>query len=65
MTKNGKDKFYFDGYGVQTPSEMIAYLKSPIFYDRELVRQNGETFCVHLCLFALISLGYNLQAVIN
>ena len=26
--KKGKDKFYFDSYGVQPPSELIAYLKS-------------------------------------
>ena len=25
--KKGKDKFYFDSYGVQTPSELIAYLE--------------------------------------
>ena len=29
--KKGKDKFYFDSYGVQPPSELIAYIKSPIF----------------------------------
>ena len=29
--KNGKDKFYFDSYGVQPPSELIAYLTSQIF----------------------------------
>ena len=29
----GKDKFYFDSYEVQPPSELIAYLKSPIFYN--------------------------------
>ena len=33
--KNGKDKFYFNSYGVQPPSELIAYLKSPIFYNSE------------------------------
>ena len=51
--KKGKDKFYFDSYGVQSPSELIAYLKSPIFYNSERVKQNGEVFCGHLCLFAL------------
>ena len=25
--KKGKNKFYFDSYGVQPPSELIAYLK--------------------------------------
>ena len=65
--KTGKDKFYFDSYGVQPPSELIAYLKSPILYNSERVQQNGEVFCGHLCLFTLkrLSLGNNLQAVIN
>ena len=65
--KKGKDTLYFDSYGVQPPSELIAYLESPIFYNSERVQQNSEVFCGHLCLFALkqISLGYNLQAVIN
>ena len=57
--KNGKDKFYFDSYGVQPPSELIAYLKIPIFYNSERVQQNGEVSCGHLCLFTLkqLSLG--------
>ena len=65
--KKGKDKFYFDSCGVQPPSELIAYLKSPIFYNSERVQQNGEVFCGHLCLLALkqLSLGNNLQTVIN
>ena len=65
--KIGKDKFYFDSYGVQPSSELIAYLKSPIFYNSEHVQQNGEVFCDHLCLFALkqLSLGNNIQAVIH
>ena len=65
--KKGKDKFYFDSYGVHPSSELIAYLKSPIFYNSERVQQNGEVFCGHLCLFALkqLSLGSNLQKVIN
>ena len=63
----GKDKFYFDSYGVQPLSELITYLKSPIFYNRERVQQSGEMFCGHLCLFTLkqLSLVNNLQAVIN
>ena len=36
--KKGKVKFYFDSYGVQPPSDLIAYLKSPIFYNIERVR---------------------------
>ena len=65
--KKGKKKFYFDSYGVQPPTELIAYLKSPIFYNSERFQQNGEVFCGHLFLFTLkqLSLGNNLQAVIN
>ena len=65
--KKSTEKLYFDSYGVQPPSEVIAYLKSPIFFNSERVHQNGEVFCGHLCLFALkqLSLGNNLQAVIN
>ena len=65
--KTGKDKFYFDSYGVQPPIELIAYLKSPTFYNSERVQQNGGIFCGHLCLFGLkqLSFGNNLQAVIN
>ena len=62
--KMGKDKFYFDSYGV---SELIAYLVSPIFSNSERVQQNGEVFFGHLCLSALklLSLENNFQAVIN
>ena len=42
--KKGKDNFFFDSYGVQPPSELIAYLESPIFYNGERVQQNGEVF---------------------
>ena len=34
----GKDEFYFDSYVVQSPSELITYLKSPIFYNSERVQ---------------------------
>ena len=65
--KKGEDTFYFDSYVVQTRSEQIAYIKSPIFYNSERVQQNGGVFCSHLCLFALkqLSLGNSLQAVLN
>ena len=65
--KKDKEKFYFDSYGVQPPTELIAYLKSPIFYNSKGVQQNGEVFCGQLYIFALkqISLGNNLHAVIN
>ena len=65
--KKDNEKFYFDSYGVQPPSELIAYLKSQIFYNSERVQQNGEVVCGHLWLFKLkqLSFGNNLEAVIN
>ena len=65
--KKGKDKFYFDSYGVQPRRELIVYLKSPISYNSERVQQNGEVFCGHVCPFVLtqLSLANNLQIVIN
>ena len=32
--KKGKEKFYFDSYEGQPPSELIAHLKSPIFLQQ-------------------------------
>ena len=55
--KKGKDKFYFNSYGMQPPSELIAYLESPIFYNSERVQQNGEVVCGHLCHFTLKQLS--------
>ena len=65
--KKGKEKFYLDSCRVQPSSRLIAYPKSPIFYNSERVQQNGEVFCGHLCLFTLkqLSLGNSLQAVID
>ena len=65
--KKCKNKLYFGSYEVQPPSKLIAYLRSPIFYNSERVEQNGEVFFGHLCLFALeqLSLGNNLQAAIT
>ena len=65
--KKDKDKLYFDSYGVHPPSELIAYLKSIIFYNSKRVQQNAEVFCDHLRVFTWkqFSLGNNLQAVIN
>ena len=36
--KTDKEKLYFDRFGMQPPSELIAYLNSPIFYNSERVQ---------------------------
>ena len=63
--QKGKDKF--DSYGVQPPSELTAYMKSPIFHNSERVPQNGEVF-LRSCMSLHIEAAFwenNLQAVIN
>ena len=44
--KKCKVNFYFDSYEVQPPSELIAYLKSPIFYNSERVQKTVRYFAV-------------------
>ena len=63
----GKDKFYFDSYGVRPPSELIAYLMSPIFYNSGRVKHSGEVFLrsfMSLRMETVFSQGNILQNVI-
>ena len=54
--KKGKDMFYFDSYGVQPPSELIAYLTTSNFYNSERVKKTVRCFAV-ICLFSLKQLS--------
>ena len=65
--KNGKTKIYFDSYGVQSPTEVIQYLKSPIHYNTDKVQPVGQVFCGHLCLYVLkeLSIGNSFQDILN
>ena len=65
--KNGKNKYYFDSFGVQPPMELISYLKSPIRYNTEEIQPRDQVFCGHLCLYVLKHLtnGERFQDVIN
>ena len=65
--KNGKNKYYFDSFGVQPPMELISYLKSPIHYNTEEIQPRDQVFCGHLCLYVLkhLSDGEKFQDVIN
>ena len=65
--KNGKEKFYFDSFGLIPPDEIVAYLKSPIRWNTERVQPDDQVFCGHLCLYVLkrLSEGKNLQVVVN
>ena len=65
--KNGKDKTYFDSYGIQPPKEVIKYLGKGINYNTDQVQPRGEVFCGHLCLYVLKELneGRDFQSILN
>ena len=55
--KNGNFKCYFDSYGIQPPTELVQYLKSPIYYNSDRIQPNNTVICGHLCLYVLKSLS--------
>ena len=65
--KNGKDKTYFDSYGIQPPKEIIKYLGKGINYNTDQLQPRGEVFCGHLCLYVLKELneGVDFQNILN
>ena len=63
--KNGKCKYYFDSYGIQPPTELISYLKSPIYFNSECVQPPNTVICGHLCLYVLKSLSMIVNPSIN
>ena len=66
--KSAKDKIYFDTYGLPPPTELVKYLKSPVYYNSERIQPDNEVFCGHLCLYVLkvvMNDGRNFQEVVN
>ena len=65
--KNGKNKIYFDSYGVKPPTEVINYLGKPIRYNTDQVQPRGQVFCGRLCLYVLKELneGRDFQSILN
>ena len=65
--KRGKDKYYFDSYGLHPPNELTSYLGNGVLYNTEQVQQADQVFCGHLCLYILKEMGEgkNLQDIIN
>jgi hypothetical protein len=65
--KRCNEKIYFDSYGLPPPTELLNYLKSPVYYNSERIQPDNEVFCGHLCLYVLKKLqdGFCLQDVIN
>src|ERR1043165_201951 len=67
FSKNGKDKLCFDSFGLPPPTELLKYLKGPVYYNSERIQPDNEVFCGHLCLYMLkkLSDGYEFQELIN
>ena len=66
--KRAKDKIYFDSYGLPPPTELLKYLKSPVYYNSERIQPDNEVFCGHLCLYVLkvvMNDGRKFQEIIN
>ena len=63
----GKNKIYFDSYGVQPPNKVVEYLEGPIQFNTDQLQQAGKVFCGHLCLYVLKELGagHEFQSVLN
>src|SRR6266853_3192474 len=59
--KNGKNKYYFDSYGLDPTNEMITYLKStenssPIVCSTFIIQKFGTVICGQLCIYVLFLL---------
>jgi len=65
--KRRNEKYYFDGYGLPPPLELLKYLHSPVYYNSERIQPDNEVFCGHLCLYVMkmVGDGMNFQEVIN
>jgi len=51
--KNGKQKYYFDSFGLLPTKEIIRYLKSPIVYSTFQIQQFNESNCGEWYIYVL------------
>ena len=51
--KDGKNKYYFDSFGLTPTSEIVKYLKSPIIYSTFQIQQFNEENCGQWCSYVL------------
>ena len=65
--KNASEKLCFDSYGLPPPTELVNYLKRPVYYNSERIQPDDVVFCGHLCLYVLkkLSDGIDFQTIIN
>ena len=61
-------KYISTAMGLPPPTELVKYLKSPVYYNSERIQPDNEVFCGHLCLYVLKKIcndGRNFQEIIN
>jgi len=50
---DGKNKYYFDSFGLTPTKEIIRYLKSPTIYSTFQIQQFNEINCGEWCIYFL------------
>jgi hypothetical protein len=50
---DGKNKYYFDSFGLTPPKEIIKYLKSPIISSTFQIQQFNEINRGEWCIYVL------------
>jgi hypothetical protein len=65
--KRGREKYYFDSYGLQPPNEIVQYLKTGILYPTDRIQPDGTSVCGHLCIYVLnrLSRGEHMNILIS
>jgi len=51
-----RENFYFDGFGVQPPTELVKYLSKPILYSTFQIQELGTKYCGHLCIYVILQM---------
>ena len=54
--QNGKNKFYFDSYGLPPQKEIINKFKSPILANDFIIQDYTSKICGQYCLYVLMRL---------
>lgn len=51
--KDGKNKYYFDSFGLTPTIEIVRHLRSPIIYSTFQIQQFNEENCGQWCMYVL------------
>jgi hypothetical protein len=55
--KNKNEKYYFDSFGLDPPSEIKNYLGEDILVSTFVIQKLGTNYCGHLCLKVLYEMN--------